>query len=116
MNSFFNHRISLFAFVFFLFFTSELTAQRSTSSDSIAPKQEVKLDIFQLIVLPGIEVVYERFIDDYSSWGIMGLSTLTSMPPKPIVSKTLRFLHFTVSTSAGKRRKTWAFLYSPLSV
>ena len=57
---------------FFPVFTSELTAQNSTLTDSIAPKQEVKLDIFQLIVLPGIEVVYERFIDDYSSWGING--------------------------------------------
>ena len=72
MNSFFNYRISLFTLFLFLFFTPELKAQNSTLTDSIAPKQEVKLDIFQLIVLPGIEVVYERFIDDYSSWGING--------------------------------------------
>ena len=72
MNSFFNHSISLFVLIFFLFFTNELVAQSTTSTDSIVPKQEVKLDIFQLIVLPGIEIIYECFIDDYSSWGING--------------------------------------------
>ena len=32
----------------------------------------MRLDIFQLVVLPGIEITYERFIDDYSSWGVNG--------------------------------------------
>jgi hypothetical protein len=33
-----------------------LQAQKSQSLDSIQPKHEVRLDIFQLIVLPGIDV------------------------------------------------------------
>ena len=31
---------------------------------------EIRVDLFQLIVLPAIELTYERFIDPQSSWGI----------------------------------------------
>ena len=72
MNSFFNYSFFLTVLIFLLFFSSELNAQNISKNDSIVPKQEVKLDIFQLIVLPGIEIAYERFIDNYSSWGVNG--------------------------------------------
>lgn len=72
MNTFFNRLSSPYLLCFFLFFSVALSAQNSLEKDSIKPKNEFKLDIFQLIVLPGIEIVYERFIDNYSSWGVNG--------------------------------------------
>lgn len=72
MNTFFNRLSSPYLLCFFLFFSVALSAQNSLETDSIQPKNELKLDIFQLIVLPGIEITYERFIDDYSSWGVTG--------------------------------------------
>ena len=32
-------------------------------------KHEIRVDVFQLIVLPAIELTYEHFIDPQSSWG-----------------------------------------------
>ncbi len=45
-------------------------AQKAQTKDSIQTKHEIRLDIYQLIVLPGIELSYEHFIDDVSSWGV----------------------------------------------
>ena len=71
MNSFFNQLICfLFLSSFFTF--STVNAQNQIAIDSIKPTHEFKLDIFQLIILPGIEITYERFIDNYSSWGVNG--------------------------------------------
>lgn len=47
-----------------------VNGQEERSKDSIQPKHEIRLDIFQLIVLPGIDLAYEHFIDDVSSWGV----------------------------------------------
>ena len=33
-------------------------------------QHEIRVDFFQLIVLPAIELTYERFIDPQSSWGV----------------------------------------------
>lgn len=47
-----------------------VNGQEEQSKDSIQPKHEIRLDIFQLIVLPGIDLAYEHFIDDVSCWGV----------------------------------------------
>ena len=72
MNTFFYRTVLCHVFCFFLFFSFSLTAQNSSETNSTQPKNELKLDVFQLIVLPGIEITYERLIDGYSSWGITG--------------------------------------------
>ena len=71
MNSFFNQLICYLSFSCFFTF-SIVHAQNEIPIDSINPTHEFKLDIFQLIILPGIEITYERYIDDYSSWGVNG--------------------------------------------
>ena len=114
MNTFFNHRISLFALVFFLFFVPELIAQSTSSADSITPKQEVKLDILQLIVLPGIEIVYERFIDDYSSWGINGFINFDFDGSQAYCFENFEISPFYRFYFSRKKPRMWAFLYSPL--
>ena len=55
-----------------IFFSMSINAQNTGTIDSLNTKQEVRLDLFQLIVLPGIDITYERFIDDLSSWGVTG--------------------------------------------
>ena len=56
--------------LFSIFFSMSINAQNTGAIDSLNTKQEVRLDLFQLIVLPGIDITYERFIDDLSSWGV----------------------------------------------
>ena len=71
MNTFVN-QIPTRNFSFLLlsfFFCLSINAQNKEAKDSLTAKQEIRLDIFQLIVLPGIDVSYELFIDDLSSWG-----------------------------------------------
>ena len=53
-----------------ILFSININAQKREATDSLNTKQEVRLDLFQLIVLPGIDVSYERFIDNLSSWGV----------------------------------------------
>ena len=75
MNTFVN-QIPTRNFSFLLlsfFFSLGINAQNQEAKDSLTAKQEIRLDIFQLIVLPGIDVSYERFIDDLSSWGGDGI-------------------------------------------
>jgi hypothetical protein len=52
--------------------------QNTASKDSLNPTYELRLDIFQLVILPGIELSYERFIDDLSSWGVTGFYNFDS--------------------------------------
>jgi len=54
-----------------ILFSININAQTTETKDSLNTKQEVRLDLFQLIVLPGIDVSYERFIDNLSSWGVL---------------------------------------------
>ena len=61
-------KLSFFLMTFFAL--GNLSAQEEQPKDSIQTKHEVRLDIFQLIVLPGIELSYEHYIDDVSSWGV----------------------------------------------
>ena len=71
MNTFVN-LIPLKNFTFLLLsilFSININAQKREATDSLNTKQEIRLDLFQLIVLPGIDVSYERFIDNLSSWG-----------------------------------------------
>ncbi len=80
MNTFLNpssfRKKILYVFVFSS--VCLLQAQKSQPLDSIQPKHEVRLDIFQLIVLPGIDVSYENYIDELSSWGISAFLNLDS--------------------------------------
>lgn len=71
MNTFFN-RVFCFLSISFLLVFSSLHAQSEVEIEPLPSKHELRLDIFQLVVLPGIEITYERFIDDYSSWGVNG--------------------------------------------
>lgn len=69
---FFLKPINLFFIVFLCHFTS-IIAQETKKKDSLyQPKKEIRLDIFQLVILPGFDFSYERFIDEVSSWGISG--------------------------------------------
>ena len=61
--------ISFFLLFFFLLFVKTGYAQEAEEK---IHRQEIRLDLFQLIILPGIEVSYERFIDPQSSWGVSG--------------------------------------------
>ena len=61
--------ISSFLFLFFLLLVKTGYAQETAEKTY---RQEIHVDLFQLIFLPGIEVSYERFIDPQSSWGISG--------------------------------------------
>ena len=61
-------KLSFFLVTFFAL--GNLSAQEEQPKDSVQAKHEVRLDIFQLIVLPGIELSYEHYIDDVSSWGV----------------------------------------------
>ena len=56
MKPFFNPLSYCYVLCFFLLFAVNSTAQNSLKTDSIQPKNELKLDVFQLIVLPGIEI------------------------------------------------------------
>ena len=40
--------------------------------DSPLPKNELKLNMLELLVMPAIGITYERFINDHSSYGIYG--------------------------------------------
>jgi len=53
-------------------FFSALSFAQEQKKDSLNSKNEIRLDIFQLLIMPGLEVSYERFIDDVSSWGVSG--------------------------------------------
>ncbi len=61
--------ISSFLLFFFLLLVKTGYAQETEEK---IYRQEIRVDLFQLIVLPGIEVSYERFIDPQSSWGVSG--------------------------------------------
>ncbi|MEL0300799.1 MAG: hypothetical protein VW976_02775 [Flavobacteriaceae bacterium] len=69
-----------------------INAQNTEAIDSLNTKQEVRLDLFQLIVLPGIDITYERFIDDLSSWGVTGFINFDNE-----FSEAYRFEYFEIS-------------------
>lgn len=75
-----------------IFFCWSINAQNNAAKDSLITKHEVRLDIFQLIVLPGIDVSYERFIDDLSSWGVSAFINFDDE-----FSEAYRFEHFEIS-------------------
>jgi hypothetical protein len=75
-----------------IFFCSSISAQNKAPKDSLINKHEIRLDLFQLIVLPGIDVSYERFIDDLSSWGVTAFINLDNE-----FSEAYRFEHFEIS-------------------
>ena len=94
MNTFVN-LISSKKFTFLLLsilFSISINAQNTEALDSLITKQEVRLDIFQLIVLPGIDISYERFIDDLSSWGVTGFINFDNE-----FSEAYRFEYFEIS-------------------
>lgn len=94
MNTFFNRINSSnlsFLLLFFLL-CSSINAQDNVTKDSLTSKNEIRLDIFQLIVLPGIDLSYERFIDDLSSWGVTGFINFDNE-----FSEAYRFDHFEIS-------------------
>jgi hypothetical protein len=74
-----------------------LQAQKSQPLDSIQPKHEVRLDIFQLIVLPGIDVSYENYIDELSSWGVTAFLNLDSF-----YLEGYRFERFEIHAGVGR--------------
>ena len=94
MNTFFNQiNSSNFSFILLsFFFCWNINAQSRSTKDSLTSKHEIRLDIFQLIVLPGIDVSYEHYIDDLSSWGITGFINFDSE-----FSEAYRFQHFEIS-------------------
>ena len=72
-------KITFTLFACFCVLFHHATAQTPQPQDSLSlPKQELRLDIFQLIVLPGIDISYERFIDEVSSWGVSGFINFDS--------------------------------------
>ena len=94
MNTFVN-QINKRSFSFLLlsiFFCWSINAQNKVTTDSLITKHEVRLDIFQLIVLPGIDVSYERFIDDLSSWGVTAFINLDNE-----FSEAYRYEYFEIS-------------------
>ena len=94
MNTFVN-QITLRNFSFLLLsilLCWNTNAQNKAAKDSLLNKHEVRLDIFQLIVLPGFDVSYERFIDDLSSWGVSAFINFDNE-----FSEAYRFEHFEIS-------------------
>ena len=75
-----------------IFFSMSINAQNTEAIDSLNTKQEVRLDLFQLILLPGIDITYERFIDDLSSWGVTGFINFDNE-----FSEAYRFEYFEIS-------------------
>ncbi len=74
MNTFVN-QITLrnFSLLFLPFFFCLLSnAQEKETEEKTSTNHEVRLDVFHLIVLPGIDVSYEHLIDNLSSWGVTG--------------------------------------------
>ena len=65
-------------FIIVLSFYNPLSAQNLQNKDSLPSKHEIRLDIFQLIILPGFDISYEHFIDPVSSWGVTGFVNLDS--------------------------------------
>ncbi len=72
MKNFKSLSLSLTFLTFMCFSLQPLFAQEEEKQEEDLPVHEIRLDIFQLIVLPGIDVSYEHFIDEVSSWGISG--------------------------------------------
>jgi hypothetical protein len=66
--------------------------RKRAATDSLNTKQEIRLDLFQLIVLPGIYVSYERFIDNLSSWRVTAFINFDNE-----FSEAYRFEYFEVS-------------------
>ena len=66
--------------------------RKRAATDSLNTKQEIRLDLFQLIVLPGIYVSYERFIDNLSSWRVTAFINFANE-----FSEAYRFEYFEVS-------------------
>lgn len=94
MNTFVNLWTSK-NFIFLLlsiFFCWNTNAQNKAAKDSLINKHEIRLDLFQLIVLPGIDLTYERFIDDLSSWGVTAFINFDNE-----FSEGYRFEHFEIS-------------------
>jgi hypothetical protein len=75
-----------------ILFSININAQKREATDSLNTKQEVRLDLFQLIVLPGIDVSYERFIDNLSSWGVTAFINFDNE-----FSEAYRFEYFEIS-------------------
>lgn len=75
-----------------ILFSININAQKREATDSLNTKQEIRLDLFQLIVLPGIDVSYERFIDDLSSWGVTAFINFDNE-----FSEAYRFEYFEIS-------------------
>ena len=86
--------------------------QNTASKDSLNPTYELRLDIFQLVILPGIELSYERFIDDLSSWGVTGFYNFDAK-----FYKGYRFENFEISPYyrvyfRQKKLKIQGYLYN----
>lgn len=71
MNTTKNTYFCTLLFISTLFF-SALSFAQEQKKGSLNSKNEIRLDIFQLLIMLGLEVSYERFIDDVSSWGVSG--------------------------------------------
>lgn len=70
--TFLSSRLSFSLFLLFCLLVQPLFAQEEEKQEEDLPVHEIRLDIFQLIVLPGVDVSYEHFIDEVSSWGVSG--------------------------------------------
>ena len=71
MNTTKNTYFCTLLFISTVLFSALSFAQEQTK-DSLNPKNEIRLDIFQLLIMPGLDISYERFIDEVSSWGVSG--------------------------------------------
>ena len=70
MNTFVNLLFPSINFTLLLLsisFAININFQKRAATDSLNTKQEIRLDLNQLILLPGIDITYERFIDNLSS-------------------------------------------------
>ncbi len=86
--------------------------QNTASKDSLNPTYEVRLDIFQLVILPGIELSYERFIDDLSSWGVTGFYNFDSEFYEGYRFENFEISPITECIFVKKKLKIQVFLYS----
>ena len=94
MNTFVNlHSSKNFTFLLLnILICLSINAQNKSTQDSLINQQEIRLDLFQLIILPGIDASYERFIDNVSSWGVTAFINFDNE-----FSEAYRFQHFEIS-------------------
>jgi len=94
MNTFVNlHTSKNFTFLLLnILICFSINAQNKSTQDSLINQQEIRLDLFQLIILPGIDASYERFIDNVSSWGVTAFIYFDNE-----FSEAYRFQHFEIS-------------------